>query len=298
MPAPEAQPYDLVVIGGGINGTGIARDAAMRGLRVALVEKSDLGGETTAWSTRLIHGGLRYLEHGELGLVRESLRERESLLGCAGHLVQPLHFLLPIYQGARRGRMLIRIGLTLYDLLVCDSRPGRHRFLSRAETLRQAPGLEPRGLRCAATYRDAQVTFPERLALENALAARQHGASILTYCRAERLLTDGGSVEGVEYTDVATGARHRLQARVVVNATGPWVDQMLGQAGWSGPKLLGITKGSHIVVDPFPGAPRHALYLEAQRDGRPFFILPWNGRRLVGTTDVRRGRAGRSAFGQ
>src|SRR5687767_10812872 len=155
----------------------------MRGLKVLLLDKGDIGGGTSSWSTRLIHGGLRYLEHGEIRLVRESLRERETLMRIAPHLVKPLPLLVPIYKGARRGLWTIRAGMFLYDLLSFDKSLPRHRMLSRAEALREAPGLAAEGLLGAAVYYDAQVEFAERLVLENALSALAHGATVLTYAR-------------------------------------------------------------------------------------------------------------------
>src|ERR1041385_7908945 len=159
--------FDCIVVGGGINGAGIARDAAMRGLKVLLIDKGDVGGGTSAASTRLIHGGLRYLEHFEFGLVRESLRERETLLRIAPHLVRPLPITIPIYKHSKRGRLTIRAGMIAYDLLSAGKSLPRHRMLSRAETLKQLPGLNPQGLLGSALYFDAQVEFPERLVLEN-----------------------------------------------------------------------------------------------------------------------------------
>jgi glycerol-3-phosphate dehydrogenase len=277
-------PFDLIVIGAGINGAGIARDAAMRGLRTLLLDKGDIGGGTTSGSTRLIHGGLRYLEHGEIGLVRESLREREVLLRIAPHLVRPLDFLIPIYAGSRRGPGLIRLGMLTYDLLSFDKSLPRHRMLTARETLRREPGLAPEGLRGGACYRDAQVAFPERLALENALAAQAYGAVLLTYARVDRLLRSAGRVEGVTFTDLVDGGQHTARASLTINASGPWVDDLLGDAGAR--PLIGGTKGTHIVVGPFPGAPRSGLYVEAGQDQRPYFILPWNGQFLIGTTDL------------
>ncbi len=173
---PMETEFDLIVIGAGINGAGITRDAAMRGLSVLLLDKGDIGGGTSSWSTRLIHGGLRYLEHGEFGLVRESLRERESLLKIAPHLVRALPMLVPIYDHARRGRLTIRAGMIAYDLLSFDKSFPRHRMLSREEAIKQAPGMSPEGLLGAALYYDAQVEFAERLVLENVLSAVEHGA--------------------------------------------------------------------------------------------------------------------------
>ncbi|MCA1633761.1 MAG: glycerol-3-phosphate dehydrogenase/oxidase [Acidobacteria bacterium] len=280
--------FDVIVIGAGINGACIARDAATRGLRVLLLDKGDLSCGTTSWSTRLIHGGLRYLEHGELGLVRESLRERETLLRIAPHLVRPLPLLLPIYEGARRGPLTIRAGMLAYDLLSPGKTLPRHRMLSRAEALQHTPVLEAKGLRGAALFHDAQVEYAERLVFENALSALRRGARILTYARVERLLSERGRVAGVEFTDLlGGGGRHTAHAPLVVNVAGPWVDEVLAGAGDAGgvEKLIGGTKGSHIVVASFPGAPETALYIEAQADARPFFIIPWDEKLLVGTTD-------------
>jgi glycerol-3-phosphate dehydrogenase len=280
------QHFDVIIIGAGINGAGIARDAAMRGLKVLLVDKSDPGSGTTSASTRLIHGGLRYLEHYEFGLVRESLRERETLLKIAPHLVRPLPITIPIYKHSRRGRATIRAGMIAYDLLSIGKSLPRHRMLSRRETLKQLPGLNPEGLLGSALYYDAQVEFPERLVLENVLAAREHGAEVLTYTRVTKLLTEGDSVSAVEFV-CEDGQTSCVRADVVVNATGPWVDRLLEQAPVQSPRLIGGTKGSHIVVPAFDGAPTTAIYIEAQSDRRPFFIIPWNGNYLIGTTDVR-----------
>ena len=285
----ERERFDLLVIGAGINGVAIARDAAMRGLRTLVLDKGDIGGGTTSWSTRLIHGGLRYLEHVEFGLVRESLRERERLLRNAPHLVKPLPLIVPIYADARRGTPTIRAGMLLYDVLSFDKSLDRHRMLSRRTTLQEIPSLRADGLRGAARFFDAQSTFAERLAMENALSAQEHGATIVTYARVDRLLTEGAVVRGVEFTDLLSGATVQAQARVVVNVAGPWVDRVLSGAPEERrpPRLIGGTKGSHLVVAPFPGAPREAVYYEARRDGRAIFVIPWNDLYLIGSTDIR-----------
>jgi glycerol-3-phosphate dehydrogenase len=277
---------DVIIIGAGINGAGIARDAAMRGLKVLLIDKSDIGNGTTVASTRLIHGGLRYLEHFEFGLVRESLRERETLLKIAPHLVKPLPITIPIYKHNKRGRATIRAGMILYDLLSFGKSLPRHRMLSRAETLKRLPGLNPEGLLGSAVYFDAQVEFPERLVLANVLAACEHGAEVFTYAPVTNLIVEGDSLLGVEFvTD--DGNSHTVKTKIVVNAAGPWVDRVLARSHVESPTLIGGTKGSHIVVPSFPGAPATAIYLEAQSDRRPVFIIPWNGSYLIGTTDVR-----------
>jgi len=314
--------FDVIIIGAGINGAGIARDAARRGLKVLLLDKGDIGGGTSSWSTRLIHGGLRYLEHGEVGLVRESLRERACLMKIAPHLIRPLRILVPIYKHARRGFWTIRAGMIAYDALSFEKILPRHRMLSAKETLQQAPGLNSEGLLGAALYLDAQVEFAERLVLENALSAIAHGTTVVTYARVDKLIVEGGKVRGVEFTQerwdssptvregvnirtgsgsdrvpVRTGSssdrvrsdeeRYSATARVVINAAGPWIDELLAESVGNSPRLIGGTKGSHIIVAPFPGAPASALYVEAQTDHRPFFIIPWNSHYLIGTTDIR-----------
>ncbi len=278
---------DVIVIGGGVNGAGIARDAAMRGMRTCLFEQADLSHATSRWSSRLIHGGLRYLEHGALSLVYESLHEREILLRNAPHLVRPLELLIPLYKGGRRSRFVIACGMCLYDLLSIGKSVPRHRMLDAAEALEALPLLNPRDLLGAASYYDAQVTFIERLIVENALAAHDAGAAIHTYSRVDRILTDAGRVSGVRYTDLRTDRQRDVAAPVVVNATGPWVDLVLAQLGRPIRKFMGGTKGAHIVVPAFPGQPKIACYIEAESDGRPFFVIPWNDMLLIGTTDIR-----------
>ena len=286
MPSSE-QSFDVVIIGAGINGAGIARDAAIRGLRVLLVDKGDISGGTSSFSTRLIHGGLRYLEHGELSLVRESLRERKVLLRIAPHLVRPIRMLVPIYKNRRRGALTIRAGMLAYDLLSFDKSLEGHQMLSRVEVLRQCSGLNAEGLLGGAFYTDAQVEFAERLVVENALSAQQHGAVIETYTRLEAIEIENGAVSGIRLSNELNGLSRNVHTRLVVNAAGPWVDQVLTKTGRESPRLIGGTKGSHIIVAPFAGSPHTAIYVEAEADGRPFFVIPWNGNYLIGTTDKR-----------
>ncbi len=279
--------FDLIVIGGGINGSAIARDASTRGYRVLLLEKDDLSHATSAWSSRMIHGGIKYLENFEIDLVRESLREREWLLRAAPHLVKPLPFLMPFMRRNRRGPLMLTAGMIAYDVLSFDKSLPRHRLFSRNKTLRAVPGLDADQVRGGALFYDAQAEYAERLSIENAISAHQHGARVLTHCRVTRLILRDRTVAGVEYLDELTGAEWRAYAPVTVNATGPWVDELLeGLADHSRP-LVGGTKGSHLVVDPFPGAPEHAMYYEAVSDGRPVLVIPWLGRYLVGSTDIR-----------
>jgi len=279
--------FDLIVIGAGINGAGVARDAALRGLKVCLVEQADLCHGTTRWSSRLIHGGLRYLEFGELGLVHESLQERETLLRLAPHLVRPLPLLIPVFAGSRRGFNTVDFGLWIYDLLSLGRSVPGHQRLSRAEALVRLPGLKSAGLEGGVLYYDAQVAFVERLVVENALAAQAAGAELHTYTAVEHILRDGNRLRGVAVRDALSGARHTLEAPAVVNAAGPWLDRVLAGAEAALPRFLGPTKGTHIVVPALPGLKGLACYGEAQADGRPFFIMPWNGLALIGTTDTR-----------
>src|ERR1041384_4022089 len=278
--------FDLVIIGAGINGAGIARDAAMRGLKVLLTDKGEPGCGTTVASTRLIHGGLRYLEHFEFGLVRESLREREILLRIAPQLVKPLPIAIPIYKQGKRGRLTIRAGMILYDLLSRGKSLPSHRMISRGQPLQQWPGLTPTGLVGAALDYDAQVEFPEHLVAANVRSACESGAEVRTHTRVTSFAVEDGKVSGVEFISEA-GQKEFAGATVVINAAGPWIDLVLERAPVESPKLIGGTKGSHLIVPPFPSSPANAIYLEARSDGRPIFIIPWNKLYLIGTTDVR-----------
>jgi glycerol-3-phosphate dehydrogenase len=272
------------VIGAGINGAAVAREAALSGLKVLLLERGDVAAGTSGASSRLIHGGLRYLEYAELSLVRESLNERERLLRCAPHLVAPLELYIPVYRRARRKRWQIAVGLTLYDWLSYDrSLPG-HTVLSRTALLERMPGLNPDDLVGGASYFDAQARYPERLVVENVRDAVANGAVLSTYTSATRIRVTGGRVTGVEWR-TAQGAAGATAAPLVVNAAGPWVDDVLGPITHT--RLIGGTKGSHLIAPPFSGAPRAGVYVEAGSDSRPLFILPWNDLLLVGTTDER-----------
>src|SRR4028118_1662143 len=297
-------PFDLIVVGAGINGAGIARDASMRGLKVLLLDKGDISDGTTQWSTRLIHGGLRYLEYYEVHLVRESLAEREKLLHIAPHLVKPLRFVVPIYERSKRGPGMVRLGMIGYDVLSFDKSVPNHKMLSREQALERYPGLNPEGLLGAATYYDGQVEYAERIAVENAISAREHGATVVTPAEVRQLLfeepANGGlpRVSGVGVGDKLDGGVYKAHCAVTVNVAGPWVDRVLSGAGSFGiddapegesgerEQMIGGTKGSHLIVDPFPGAPQDALYVEARADGRPDFIVPWKGRYPIGPTDL------------
>jgi glycerol-3-phosphate dehydrogenase len=279
--------YDVVIIGGGINGAGIARDAALRGLAVLLLEQNDFGSGTSSWSSRLIHGGLRYLEYGEIPLVYESLRERRVLQTTAKHLVRKLRINIPVYEDSRRGLLLLRAGMIAYDLLSLGKSLPNHRVLTRDEFLRDEGGVNPSGLRGGVQYYDAQVPYAERLVVENIIAAQSAGAVVRNYSKVTGIDVQEGQVRRLLYNDQKTGEESEVRTKIVVNATGPWVDAVLAAMNLSTPRLIGGTKGSHIVVGRFNGASKDAFYVEAHADGRPLFIIPWNNQYLIGTTDIR-----------
>ncbi len=280
--------FDLIVIGGGVNGCGISWDAALRGLRVLLLEKEDFGWATSAWNSRLIHGGLKYLEKYDVRLVRESLREREWMLHAAPHLVIPLRFVLPFYSRNAHPKLMLRTGLVAYDALSFDKSTPNHRVHSPRQTLDLIPGLNQEGLQGSGTYYDGQVPYSERLVVETAVAAAAGGAVVLNHARVDRLLTEGGEVRGVEFTDTLTGTSYTAKGAAVVNSAGPWVDEVLLGTGQTRKPMMGGTKGTHLIVDSFPGAPTNsAMYYEALTDGRPMMVIPWLGRYIIGATDVR-----------
>jgi glycerol-3-phosphate dehydrogenase len=290
------QTWDVVVIGGGINGAGIAREAARAGYRTLLVERDDFGAGTTSRATRLIHGGLRYLEHGELGLVHESLAAREELLRTAPHLVRPLRLLVPVYAGDARQPWKVRAGLALYDALSLRKSLPRNRALPLRQLPAYEPGLSRDGLRAAYLMSDAQVEFPERLVIEAVRDLVDAGGVALNHTAAVRLISPGGRLRSIVLQTAGAsahagasgrGEEAEVGSRVIVNATGPWADEMLaGSDAERHEPLIGGTKGSHLVVD-WPDGPRHAIFASAKEDGRPFFILPWFRYTLVGTTDLR-----------
>ena len=293
----EATTYDLIVIGGGINGVAVARDGALRGLKTILIEKGDFGSGTTSWSSRLVHGGLRYLEYFEFNLVRESLREREILLQTAPHLVKPIQMTIPIYAQGSRSYWEIQAGMVLYDLLSYDKSLPNHRMLGAKKMQQLFRSVEPEGCRGAAQYYDAQVEYAERLCLEVVLSAQEAGATMLSYVTVAQLQRQGNRISSLLCRDSETGEAftvHGHEQTVVINTSGPWVDQVC-RSGIQGnapapigkTRKIGGTRGSHLIVDKFPGAPDEALYVEALTDGRPFFILPWLGMCLIGTTDIR-----------
>ena len=278
--ALAGERYDIAVIGGGINGVAIARECARAGRRTLLVEAHDFAAGTTSRSTRIIHGGLRYLEHKEFGLVRESLRERERLRRQYPHLVRPLRFVLALAPGGRHNAFTIRTGLWLYKRLggsFDDS------GTTRGDTGRL---LESRQDWALFDYDDAQCAFPERLVAEWVGEAMAAGATVRNHCRALEIIKLDGRVTGLIVRDELTGEESRIDCKYIVNATGPWADRLCAEAGIeTKQRMVGGIRGSHIVLPRFDGAPGSALYTEAP-DGRPFFVIPWNSQVLVGTTEI------------
>ena len=287
-PVLDRVPYDLIVIGAGINGLGVAQDAALRGLRVVLLEKEDLCSGVSAWSGRLVHGGLRYLEQYDFRLVRESLMERERLFRLAPHLVKPVPLMMPLYQHNRRSGWLVELGMLTYDALSLRKKPPTHRVLTRRRALKRFPGMSPSGLSGAAVFFDGQVENAERLCVELAVDAERNGAHILTHAQVTAPVMEGGRVVGVQYTDHVTQKREEVRGAVVYNVAGPWIDRVFASSGApEQPRLNGGTKGSHLIVNPFPGAPKDVVYYESRRDGRLVLVIPWLGRYMLGTTDIR-----------
>ena len=284
----HGQAFDVIVVGGGMAGAGIARDAALRGYRSLLLERKDFAFGTTSRSSKLIHGGLRYLELFDVGLVRESLRERERLQRLAPHLVRPLPFVIPVYRGAKRGMIMIRMGMKLYDLLTPGKRTEHYRTMTREETLRREPHLEPRNLVGAGYYFDDLLLFPERLCLENVLSARRWGASAFNYAEVTGITSRepraAKRVWEIEVRDALNGGSVTVTGRVVVNAAGPWVDRVRRLARVDrGRRCVRTTKGIHLLL---PHITDHAVYIAAKRDERMFFVIPWRNFSLVGTTDT------------
>ncbi len=278
------ETWDLAVIGGGILGAGIARDAVLRGLRVALVERADFGSGTSSRSTKLIHGGFRYLEHWQFGLVAEACRERATLLRLAPHLVRPLPFLLPVYKGDPRPLWKIRAGMTLYDLLAGWKSESRHRALSADEAVAAEPTLELTGLRGAVSFRDCQMD-DARLCLETILDAMHRGAAAANYCEVTGIETEHSRVNRLIVRDVIGHQSLLIRARAFVNAAGPWVEHIAGLSALNNQRVaLSPTKGVHLVLPRL--LRQHGIYFQSRHDNRLVFLLPYGEQTLLGSTDT------------
>jgi glycerol-3-phosphate dehydrogenase len=278
----EGQHFQVVVIGGGINGVAVARECARAGKRTLLVEQNDFASGVTSRSTRIIHGGLRYLEHGELDLVRESLHERERLLRERSHLVHPVNFLFLLNENSQRSAMKVRAGLWLYQRIAGKKSAN----LTEMEMVRVQRALDSGRRWLMLNFEDAQCEFPERLVAEWMTEAAEAGAVVRNHCEVLAVDVSQGRARGVLLRDRITGKDQRVDAGWVLNCTGPWADRVCQRSTVRTSKpMLGGVRGSHIVLPRFSGAPSAALYTEAS-DGRPVFVVPWNEQILVGTTEV------------
>jgi glycerol-3-phosphate dehydrogenase len=277
------EPCDVLIIGGGATGLGAAVDAVTRGYRTALIEAVDFAKATSSRSTKLIHGGVRYLQSGDVALVREALHERRLLRANAPHLVTDLPFIVPAYRWYEAAYYFV--GLQLYDLLAGKSNFGRSRHLSRRDTLERMPGLRAPGLRGSSLYHDGQFD-DARLAIALARTAADHGAAVANYVRAERFLYEQGRVCGVVARDLETNEEIEVRARAVVNATGIFADELRRLDNPKVAPLLSLSRGTHVVFPRSVFETREALLVPKTDDGRVLFAIPWHQHVLVGTTDV------------
>lgn len=280
-PALEGEHFDVVVIGGGINGVAISREFARTGQRTLLVEQHDFAAGTTSRSTRIIHGGLRYLEHGDLAQVRESLHERQELLQRYPHLVRPLEFLLALPEKSRRSALAVRAGLWLYRRIGGTGATSNQTELHRLEQM-----LDSGRHFSVFSFEDAQCEFPERLVAQWLVEAAHAGCVVRSHAQVLTVEVAKGKVMGVRLRDQMRGTEESVRATWVVNAAGPWADHICQRSNIrTSHPMVGGVRGSHIVLPKFSGAPEAAVYTEAV-DGRPFFVIPWNEQLLVGTTEV------------
>jgi len=283
------EPFDMLVIGGGATGCGIALDAASRGLKVALVEKNDFSEGTTSRSTKLLHGGVRYLEmavkhldKSQYRLVRDALKERGILLRLAPHLSNTLPLVTPLYRWMEVPYILS--GLKLYDFLAGSAGIGNSRLLGRAEALKRFPMLHSEGLKAGVLYYDGQFN-DARMAVCIAVTAAQHGAVIVNHVGVTDLIKEESKVAGVRVSDSVTGESWNVQARTVVNATGPFTDNVRLMDDPTSRPMLEVSSGIHILLDKRFAPPDTGLLIPKTEDGRVLFVLPWEGHALVGTTD-------------
>ncbi|MGQ0622493.1 MAG: FAD-dependent oxidoreductase [Panacagrimonas sp.] len=275
----QSDAFDLLVIGGGIYGAWTAYDAALRGLKVALIEKNDWASGTSSASSKLIHGGLRYLEHYEFALVRHALRERKVLSRIAPHLVRPLDFILPVWKGPRASPLMLSAGLTLYDALAFGSGPVKpHKRFAPRTLLKKYPWVDPKNLVSGFRYGDCQED-DARMTMTVVAAAQSAGAVCANRVQAQALLRDVNGISGARVHDVLGGASFEVRARCIVNSAGPWARSLLGDKA---PKVK-LIKGTHILLPEIPGCTE--AFLLTAPDGRVFFVIPWYGKTLVGTTE-------------
>jgi glycerol-3-phosphate dehydrogenase len=281
----QSSQFDILVVGGGVTGVSIARDAALRGYNTVLVEQTDFASGTSSKSSKLVHGGLRYLESFEFGLVFEACRERRYALRNGPHLVRPLPFVFPVHEDDPRPLWQITIGMWLYDAMATFRNIERHQIWNKGRALREEPVIGPRGLTGATHYYDA-ATDDARLTLAIARDAHQAGAVIANYVQVVGLVQEGEKVIGARLRDQVTGDEFEVHARVVANATGPWTDYLLKMARPEAARRLRPTKGVHIIVPRERIWSRAAITMNSPRDGRLMFLIPWGKFSILGTTDT------------
>ncbi len=276
--------FDLLIIGGGVTGAGIARDSAMRGLKTLLLERGDLASGTSSASSKLAHGGLRYLEQGKLGLVFESVSERHRLRRLAPHLVRPIPFLFPVYDRKPRPLWMVNLGLWIYDAMAMFRSYELHSRHNARSTAQLEPALRTDGLDGCVKYYDC-ITDDARLTLENAIGAHQSGATVLNYADVTAFQMRRARVSGVEFVDSITGRNYTVGARCVINATGPWADRTLGLRG-DRSRILRPTKGVHLILPRRRLPVNHSVVIPNLADHRVVFAVPWGNRVMLGTTDT------------
>jgi len=279
----QKRQFDIIVVGGGIIGCGIAREARLRGISVALFEKGDFASGTSGKTSSLIHGGVRYLSQGAFGLVRESLEERHKLLHLAPHLISPLPFLFPIYEGKSRRKLSVQIGMALYHYFAGEKSVGPHRFLSPAQVLFMEPNLSPQGLQGAALFSDCQMD-DARLCLSVLHAAKRLGAKVFNYTEVTGLIKHGRKVCGVQVKEIISGKEYDVEGGVVINATGAWSDTLCQMEGPTSRRHVRPSKGIHLVMPKI--TEKHAVVLPGREKERIFFVMPWREHSLIGTTEI------------
>ena len=282
----QYEEYDVVIIGGGITGAGIALDASQRGMKVALVEMQDFAQGTSSRSTKLVHGGLRYLKQAQIKVVAETGKERAIVYENGPHVTTPEWMLLPMHKGGTFGKFTTNLGLTAYDRLAGVKKYERKKMLSKKQTLNKEPLVKKDGLKGGGYYVEYR-TDDARLTIEVMKRAEENGAEILNHTKSTDFIYDSKSkVRGIEVQDLLTGEMYEINAKKVINAAGPWVDEVRKKDYTRNNKQLRLTKGVHVVIDQSKFPLRQAVYFDTEKDGRMIFAIPREGKAYVGTTDT------------
>lgn len=282
----QNEEYDVVIIGGGITGAGIALDASQRGMKVALVEMQDFAQGTSSRSTKLVHGGLRYLKQAQIKVVAETGKERAIVYENGPHVTTPEWMLLPMHKGGTFGKFTTNLGLTAYDRLAGVKKYERKKMLSKKQTLNREPLVKKDGLKGGGYYVEYR-TDDARLTIEVMKRAEENGAEILNHTKSTDFIYDSKSkVRGIEVQDLLTGEMYEINAKKVINAAGPWVDEVRKKDYTRNNKQLRLTKGVHVVIDQSKFPLRQAVYFDTEKDGRMIFAIPREGKAYVGTTDT------------